>query len=194
MPATSWYHANKARAKAKAAEWRAANKESIAARSALRRKAKAEEIREYGFAYRVANREKIRTRIRSWRDANKDRITETSRRYDVAAQARLDARFLLKCVKARAKEGNREFDLTLDWVEVNEPKGCALSGMPFNRDFKLGAVRPYAPSIDRIDSSKGYTQSNCRIIMTCINIGLKDWGFSAVAPIWRAVLERGGLM
>jgi hypothetical protein len=35
---------------------------------------------------------------------------------------------------------------------------------------------PYRPSFDRIDSSKGYTPDNVRIIAYCVNTAMNEWG------------------
>lgn len=55
---------------------------------------------------------------------------------------------------------------------------CALSGVPFRLDV-LGhgqAPRPFAPSIDRRDATKGYTPDNIRIICWAANCFLGTWG------------------
>jgi hypothetical protein len=35
---------------------------------------------------------------------------------------------------------------------------------------------PFSPSIDRIDSNKGYTKDNCRLVCTIVNFGLHRFG------------------
>ncbi|MEO0547532.1 MAG: hypothetical protein AAF035_11355 [Pseudomonadota bacterium] len=55
---------------------------------------------------------------------------------------------------------------------------CALSGIPFS--YKKGSWgkgrNPYAVSIDRIDSRKGYTLKNVRLVTVAVNYALSDWG------------------
>lgn len=63
-----------------------------------------------------------------------------------------------------AKERNLEFDITCDDIYskyIKQNKKCALSGIDilFNKDRKLTTA-----SVDRIDSSKGYTVSNIQIV------------------------------
>ena|SRR5215472_2222143 len=67
----------------------------------------------------------------------------------------------------RALKKSLAFDLTYEWCEQNWTGKCTLSGLP----FKLGSLHhhPFSPSIDRIDSSKGYTQENCRFICYGVN-------------------------
>lgn len=52
---------------------------------------------------------------------------------------------------------------------------CTLTGIPF--DFGLGSENsPYRCSIDRIDSSAGYTKRNCRAVCLCVNYALNKYG------------------
>ena len=55
---------------------------------------------------------------------------------------------------------------------------CALSGVPFDLEV-LGhgkAPRPYAPSIDRKDATRGCTADNIRLICWAANCLLGTWG------------------
>jgi hypothetical protein len=72
------------------------------------------------------------------------------------------------------------FDLTADWVleqvEAQEFK-CCLTSIPFYMATDSKSFRhPFAPSIDRIDPSKGYTKANVRVVVFAINVMLMDWG------------------
>lgn len=86
----------------------------------------------------------------------------------------------LKKARHRAKELGREFDLTIDWClqRIEEQHYCcAVSGVPFFHKPKGSSkCNPYAPSIDRIDCSRGYTQDNSRIVLFAVNVMLFDWG------------------
>lgn len=53
---------------------------------------------------------------------------------------------------------------------------CELTGLRFSMDKENPANRPFAHSIDRIDSSKGYTRGNVRIVCAGINIAMMHWG------------------
>lgn len=79
---------------------------------------------------------------------------------------------------------------------------CAVSGIEFTDDKPAGSTRrPYAPSIDRIDSSIGYTEQNTRVVCTAVNYAMNEWGdgvFNAivnhsaaktVAPITDSLME-----
>ena len=61
---------------------------------------------------------------------------------------------------------------------------CAVSGLRFN-DAKMGAAtrRPFAPSLDRIDCSQGYVFNNCRLVCTCVNLAMSDYGEDALIVV-----------
>jgi predicted molibdopterin-dependent oxidoreductase YjgC len=55
---------------------------------------------------------------------------------------------------------------------------CKLTNIDFT--FKLKETQknfnPFNPSIDRIDSSKGYTKDNVRIVCVIVNLALNEFG------------------
>lgn len=53
---------------------------------------------------------------------------------------------------------------------------CELTGIAFDTSRETWNRRPYSPSLDRVDSSQGYTLDNCRIVCVAINIALNEWG------------------
>lgn len=90
-------------------------------------------------------------------------------------------------VRKRAKARGIEYGLGLAWLRAQLAKQnycCAVSGLPFS-DVKLGNAhkRPWMPSIDRIDCTKGYTRDNVRIVCVAVNTLLQDWG----DPVWLAI-------
>ena len=81
--------------------------------------------------------------------------------------------------KHRAAKRGLPFDLTEEWaLEQIERQGfkCAITGIRFLADPGLARARPYTPSFDRIDSSKGYTIDNVRIVIFAANLMMLDWG------------------
>lgn len=82
--------------------------------------------------------------------------------------------------KSRAAKKGREFALSYQWAMEtirNQGHRCALTGIHFDHKFSTaGTMKPYSPSVDRIDNSKGYTPENCRMIVSAMNIMLSDWG------------------
>jgi hypothetical protein len=54
---------------------------------------------------------------------------------------------------------------------------CAVTGMEFDfRPTAGGKKRPFFPSIDRIDSTKGYSAKNIRLVVTIANYAMNEWG------------------
>jgi hypothetical protein len=82
---------------------------------------------------------------------------------------------LVSTAKCRAKKKGREFSLTTEWALKRLQAGtCEVSGLPFDLGSPTGLGKsagpmPMAPSIDRIDQSKGYTTENSRMILNCLN-------------------------
>jgi len=54
---------------------------------------------------------------------------------------------------------------------------CEVSGIPFSDEYDGPARRrPWVPTVDRIDASKGYEPDNIRLVCCAVNIALNDWG------------------
>ena len=71
---------------------------------------------------------------------------------------------------------------------------CALTKIPFSWD-EIGASgkhrrRPYLPSLDRIDSSKGYVAGNVRLVCVAANLAMNSWGEEVFFDILRRVAEQ----
>ncbi len=75
------------------------------------------------------------------------RIPTSQKQYQTIAKERL----LFDRAKSRAKRLNREFSIDLEDVVI--PDICPVFGVPME-----------SPSLDRIDSSKGYVKGNVRVI------------------------------
>ena len=92
------------------------------------------------------------------------------------------ARYLLYQAKGRSKKLGIDFSLDEQWLVSKfkeQENRCSLTGLEFDFNHGKGLYRtknPYAPSLDRIDCLKGYTEDNVRLICSCVNIALNDWG------------------
>ena len=64
--------------------------------------------------------------------------------------------------KARANRKGREFTIIMSDLVI--PERCPIFNVPLIENT------PYAPSIDRIDSDKGYTSDNIQIISQRANL------------------------
>lgn len=76
----------------------------------------------------------------------------------------------LQKIKKRAIKKGLHFNLTEEWIIEKLDRGrCEATGLPFVFD-KDPYINPYYPSIDRVDSNKGYTINNCQMVCHMFNI------------------------
>lgn len=67
---------------------------------------------------------------------------------------------------------------------ILESRGrCCISGVPFSDDDTTEHKRPFMPSIDRIESAKGYTHDNCRLVCVLVNAAMNEWGMRALERV-----------
>jgi hypothetical protein len=99
--------------------------------------------------------------------------------------------------RAKKNARLREIEFLLTKIEfdalVEKADGrCMVSGLPFSAEAKreFGKRRPFAPSLDRIDSAIGYTKENCRIVSVIVNCALNEWGMEPFLEMCEAVVER----
>jgi hypothetical protein len=98
--------------------------------------------------------------------------------------------------KRNAKVRGMEWAITPDDINhlIARCRGrCEVSGIPLTVSWGGARKknRPYAPSLDRIDSSKGYTLDNCRIVCVAVNLAMSEWGESVLRRIARAMCRNG---
>jgi hypothetical protein len=99
---------------------------------------------------------------------------------------------MLDHIRRRANRLGYEFDLNREWIlkALNQGK-CSVTGIKF--DFQLGngadVRNKFAPSIDRLDSSKGYTTDNCRVVIYQYNVAKGIWTDSDVLVMAQALIE-----
>lgn len=63
---------------------------------------------------------------------------------------------------------------------------CEVTGLPFRPPSEQYSRNPYGPSLDRIDSSKGYTPDNVRIVCVAANLAMNEWGEEVLSRIAKA--------
>jgi hypothetical protein len=124
-----------------------------------------------------------------WRKENKEYIKTWRKTANVTPKKR--AKMLLRRAKGRAVKKQILFSLTLDDVlpKILEGK-CQLTNLPFDLTQDCDSWRnPYSPSIDRIDSSLGYTKENTRVVLTSVNITLNEFGENTMLPILKEMVK-----
>ena len=91
--------------------------------------------------------------------------------------------------KSRARKRNGSSGLTaldIRALLLRSAGRCEVTGIAFHTNAEMKR-NPFAPSIDRIDSSGGYSMSNCRVVCYAVNIAMLHWGeevFGQVATGW----------
>lgn len=98
---------------------------------------------------------------------------------------------LWHATRTRAEASGIEFTITVDWVRERVVRGyCELSGIKF--DFSAAGTKsrglPYSPSIDKVDSYRGYTPDNCRVICWAFNCAFGHWGEDVFVRMFKEYL------
>ena len=98
---------------------------------------------------------------------------------------------LLGSAKTRASKKNLEVTITKEWILEKLNQGvCELSGVLFDMSPSGRKNRnPKSPSIDRINSSLGYTPENSRIILLSLNDALNQYGLEHFLEMAKAVIN-----
>ena len=70
---------------------------------------------------------------------------------------------------------------------------CPISGSYFTHDAfdGDGEQKPYQPSVDRIDPSRGYERDNIRIVCLLVNMAMSNWGEEPLRKIAERIVTRG---
>lgn len=84
------------------------------------------------------------------------------------------ARSLWASARKRSEDKSLAFDLTPEWIQPKLEAGvCEVTGLPLElsgEEFKgYGHFRPWTPSLDRIDPTKGYTTDNVQVVCWIYN-------------------------
>lgn len=100
------------------------------------------------------------------REANKEGLAQYHRNYQKERRKDFDYRLqmLLNASKQRAKLNGREHDINVEDIKAIYPADgcCPIFGLKL--EFNGAGFRDNSPSIDRIDSTKGYTRDNIQVI------------------------------
>jgi hypothetical protein len=98
---------------------------------------------------------------------------------------------LFRTAKFRAAKCGRTYTITSEesMTLISRCQGaCELTGITFDLDRKGCAIGPFSPSLDRIDSSRGYEFDNVRIVCAAINLAMNQWGEAMFEDIARSYL------
>lgn len=127
----------------------------------------------------------------AWHDRNPHKKYEYHKKGYETIEGR--ARHLFNGAKQRRFN---EFTLTLDHV-INEltKRYCPVTGYAFDLRVNTNGKRsrswsPFAPSIDKIDPRKGYTNNNTRIVIWQYNAMKGELSDSEVLTLCRHIVAR----
>jgi|21_taG_2_1085346.scaffolds.fasta_scaffold160338_2 hypothetical protein len=96
--------------------------------------------------------------------------------------------YMLRNAQQRASRKNFEFELDSLWLEEKWNKGiCEATGLSF--EYEFGIRNPWMPSIDRIESSKGYTKENSQLVCWMYNACKSTFTSADVLIMAKAVLD-----
>lgn len=123
--------------------------------------------KEYNKQYYLNNRERIRKQqnIKELEryHMKKDKEGIEARRKAAKERTSHPCYKMYHAAKTRATQSGIEF--SIDLTDLVVPEVCPITLKP----FVYGEERSLAPSLDRIDNSKGYRKDNIRIISTFAN-------------------------
>lgn len=87
------------------------------------------------------------------------------------------------------------FDIDRDFIESKLIVGtCEVTGLPFDMKPMGNASRknPFAPSLDRIDNTKGYVRSNVRLVLWAVNLMHGEMTDEQLVEMCKAVIRGMG--
>lgn len=144
--------------------------------------------RERSRLWKADNPEKNSEANRHWKAENREKRIEACRRWE----ARYPARAMLNFCRGSAKRRGLDFALTAEDIEAMlAPMVCSATGLPLSLEHDGESARnPWAPSIDRIDCSKGYVLGNVRVVCVLYNLARNDFPDEAVMTMAKALAGR----
>ncbi len=124
--------------------------------------------------------------LKQWRRENPGYSNERLRRCMRDDPVGTAANLIYRNCKHRARRRRIAFEITPAWLKDRIAHGkCELTGLQFV--FEIGS--PFMPSLDRIASSGGYIESNCRVIIWFANQAKSDLDDQEFLVVLRKVIR-----
>ena len=123
---------------------------------------------------------------KEYAENNREQCITRGREYYASVKGR--AKTLLKGVMRRSNDVDIDERFIIERIEDGF---CEVTGIPFNMNPSVDTKKnPYAPSIDRIDSSKGYTRNNVQIVIWQYNLMKGEISHDDLLMICEKLIER----
>jgi hypothetical protein len=128
----------------------------------------------------------------------REQTTEVIKKYCGNRQDKYSQfRYHFNIAKRRSRKYNRDFDLTLEFLEelwIKQNGKCAATGLILDTKYlqtkkQKKNKNPYQASLDRIDNSKGYTKDNIRFVCYMFNIARNDFTDEQVLDFCKKVMN-----
>lgn len=145
-------------------------KECIVKYSKIIRKRHNQKRTEYNKKYREENRKKYNDWEKDYYNKNNKKMNRTAKKWRIT-----NGRYKIMhlAAQSRARKKNIQYELNPEMIEICimfQQNKCAITGIEFNHNIDENYnCRPFAPSIDRIENSKGYVLDNIQIVCNMVN-------------------------
>ena len=103
-------------------------------------------------------------------------------------------RRLLNTTKKAAKKKNFEHSIDKQWCLDKLSGVCEATGLPFDLSVEgtYKKMNPFAPSVDRINNSIGYTKDNCQMVVWIYNCSKNDFTEEDLYRMCKAFVKKVG--
>lgn len=135
------------------------------------------------------NRNKYLEKGKEYRKNNREKCKESALKWYRKTKVENAAKYLYKYAKSRALKKGLEFTITE--TDISIPEYCPILG--YKIIVGKGNDNKFSPSIDRIDSSKGYTPDNIQIVCKLFNSMKWSSTREELIHFCKSVLEKEGI-
>jgi len=133
-----------------------------------------ETLRAKDREYYRNNIEKQREKAKRYYENNRDKVNERHKKWMSEWNKNNPKKAMFTRAQARARRKGIEFSISLEDIAI--PTHCPIFGLPLFSSKEKKTIN--SPSLDRIDSSKGYVRGNIIVISekanSIKNIGTPD--------------------
>jgi hypothetical protein len=137
-------------------------------------------------------KEKRRIRSREYSSDPVNALKNKERGIKFYNSVRGRALTLLKSAQRRASKFSEPIDIDLDFILEKLNLGiCEVTGIYFDFESPKETMKnPYSPSIDRRDSTKGYTKDNTQIVIWQYNLMKGEISEKELLQLCQIIVER----